>query len=65
MAWKRKELATQQTLRRNPTFLHKANSQGSQELEQQEVAKIPVCGNNRALAVWNTTPIWVYMYKCI
>ena len=42
MAQKGKKPATQQILYGDLTSLHKANSQGSQEPEQQEVAKTPV-----------------------
>ena len=42
MAQTGKEPAIQQILRRDPTFSHKTNSQGSQELEQQKIAEIPV-----------------------
>ena len=42
MAKKEKKPATQQILHGDSTFLYEANSQGSQESKQQELAETPI-----------------------
>ena len=54
MAQKGKKAVTQQTLCGNQTFLHEADSQGSQEPEQQEVAETPVENTTECLSETQT-----------